>query len=245
MDNEKRRKISIGGSILVHIIILLLVAFTGILSMNNKTPDDIVEVVLAGGGGGGGSGADIENTVSEEQADETQIQEQQEPDSIVESDDSISSVPQKAIKKPVIKKAVGKGTGKGTGTGSGIGPGSGSGTGGGHGSGHGTGTGSGTGDGNSIYNSPAIPPRILRNPAPDYPAAERNAKIQGTTTLHLLVSKDGRVEQVDVITSSGNTNLDNAAIKACYKWRFTSARNQANQPVRCYLTLPITFILRN
>lgn len=244
MDSQKRKKISIGGSILAHILILLLIAFTGILNISSKNQDDIVEIVLSGGGGGGGSGADIEETASEEAAEETQTQEPIENDTIVEKDNSISPTPQQAVKKAVVKKSVGKGTGSGTGKGSGIGPGSGSGTGGGTGSGHGKGIGSGSGDGNSIYNSPAVPPRILRNPAPIYPMAERNAKIQGTTVLHLLVGKDGNVEKVDVITSSGNVNLDNAAIKACYKWRFTGARNQANQLVRCYLTLPITFILK-
>lgn len=245
MDSKKRRNYGILGSFIFHILIVLLIAFTGILH-SKHTADDIVEIAFFGGGGGGGSG----DTVSLEQDSETaDVEETAEAaqetapvdDAIIENN---SSQPKPTVKKQIIKKSTGKGTGQGSGNGSGIGPGSGSGTGGGNGSGIGTGNGSGIGAGNGVSSNPAIPPRIIKSVQPSYPAAERNAQIQGTAIVRLLINTSGSVDEVTIVQSSGNANLDNAAIKACYKWRFTSAKNHAGQNIRCYANMPITFRIR-
>ena len=249
MDSKQRRNISWGGSVLFHILIVLVIAFTGILH-SQQLKEDIVEIAFVGGGGGGGSGSDIsENVITDEISGEevTSLQEEfSTEDAITENTTTAKQSPmQRSITKKQIaagKSSSGRGTGIGSGNGSGIGPGSGSG--GGHGSGHGTGTGSGIGPGNGIASNPAIPPRIIKSVQPVYPMAERNAKIEGTATVRFLINIDGSVEDVIVVASSGNSNLDAAAVTACYKWKFTSARNMSGQNIRCYANMPITFKIR-
>ena len=102
----------------------------------------------------------------------------------------------------------------------------------------------GGGGGGSGNASVAIMPRIVRKIDPVYPAAERNAGITGSGVVRLLVNTNGTVDEVTLVSSSGNANLDQAGINAAYKWRFTSAVGTNGQKVRCYLRLPFTFRLR-
>ena len=247
MNEKKRRNAGVIGSALVHILIVLVISVTGLLHTSHVA-DDIVEVTFFGGGGGGGNGSEIETAVEEETpAEETAAAEetvQNDSDAIFETAKENKPV-KKAAPKPKAAVKSGTGTGRGSGNGSGTGPGSGSGSGGGHGSGHGTGTGSGYGEGNGVTSSPAIPPRIVKSYQPPYPSAERNAGIQGTVTIRFLIDQNGNVEDVAIINSSGNANLDSAAVSAGYKWRFTPAKSKTGNPVRCYANIPITFKIVN
>lgn len=252
MNSGQRSRIGLIGSIVTHIFILLFVSFVGLFNMSHPPANDIVEVSLfGGGGGGGGSDADIEENAADEEttaeADDMQEEETPQPDAIWQNDESKPKPVQH--KKSAVKKSAhkGSGTGQGSGNGSGSGPGSGSGSGGGNGSGHGTGNGSGTGSGSgggSGNASIAVMPRIVRKVDPVYPAAERNAGITGSGVVRLLVNTDGTVDEVTLVSSSGNANLDQAGINAAYKWRFTSAKGVNGQKVRCYLRLPFTFRLK-
>ena len=125
--------------------------------------------------------------------------------------------------------------GHGAGVGSGIGDGTGAGV--------GTGDGGGYAGGDPSAN-PAIPPRLLRSRQPNYPSSARSASIEGTTTVRILVGYEGEVESVAVAESSGNAALDDAAVEACYNWRFSGAKNGVGQKIRCYTYVPITFRLR-
>ena len=250
MNEKKRRNAGVIGSALVHILIVLVISVTGLLHTSHVA-DDIVEVTFfggGGGGGGGGNGSEIETAVEEETpAEETAAAEetvQNDSDAIFETAKENKPV-KKAAPKPKAAVKSGTGTGRGSGNGSGTGPGSGSGSGGGHGSGHGTGTGSGYGEGNGVTSSPAIPPRIVKSYQPPYPSAERNAGIQGTVTIRFLIDQNGNVEDVAIINSSGNANLDSAAVSAGYKWRFSPAKSKTGNPVRCYANIPITFKIVN
>lgn len=247
MNEKKRRNAGVIGSALVHILIVLVISVTGLLHTSHVA-DDIVEVTFFGGGGGGGNGSEIETAVEEETpAEETATAEetvQNDSDAIFETAKENKPV-KKAAPKPKAAVKSGTGTGRGSGNGSGTGPGSGSGSGGGHGSGHGTGTGSGYGEGNGVTSSPAIPPRIVKSYQPPYPSAERNAGIQGTVTIRFLIDQNGNVEDVAIINSSGNANLDSAAVSAGYKWRFSPAKSKTGNPVRCYANIPITFKIVN
>jgi protein TonB len=252
MNEKKRRNAGVIGSALVHILIVLVISVTGLLHTSHVA-DDIVEVTFfggGGGGGGGGNGSEIETAVEEETpAEETAAAEetvQNDSDAIFETAKENKPVKKAAPKpKAAVKSGTGTGTGRGSGNGSGTGPGSGSGSGGGHGSGHGTGTGSGYGEGNGVTSSPAIPPRIVKSYQPPYPSAERNAGIQGTVTIRFLIDQNGNVEDVAIINSSGNANLDSAAVSAGYKWRFSPAKSKTGNPVRCYANIPITFKIVN
>lgn len=245
MDEKRRRNWGFAGSAIIHVLIFLIVSFTGLFQFTHAQ-ENIVEVTFFGGGGGGGSdnAGVIEETEPEAAA---AVEETSDSDAIFEANkEEKPAVVKKQQVKPVVKSSgKGKGTGQGSGTGSGIGPGSGSGSGGGHGSGHGTGTGSGSGPGSGITSSPAVPPRIIKSYQPPYPSAERNAGVEGTVSIRLLIGTDGNVEDVTVTSSSGNANLDNAAVAACRKWRFTAAKNSSGLPVRCYASIPIIFKIGN
>ena len=245
MDEKRRRNWGFAGSAIIHVLIFLIVSFTGLFQFTHAQ-ENIVEVTFFGGGGGGGSdnAGVIEETEPEAAA---AVEETSDSDAIFEANkEEKPAVVKKQQVKPVVKSSgKGKGTGQGSGTGSGIGPGSGSGSGGGHGSGKGTGTGSGSGPGSGITSSPAVPPRIIKSYQPPYPSAERNAGVEGTVSIRFLIGTDGSVEDVTVTSSSGNANLDNAAVAACRKWRFTAAKNSSGLPVRCYASIPIIFKIGN
>jgi protein TonB len=55
--------------------------------------------------------------------------------------------------------------------------------------------------------------------SPEYPAAARQLKIEGTVELEALVAENGTVEQVNIV--SGNSALTKAAADALKKWKFT------------------------
>lgn len=244
MNEKKRRYTGVIGSVLVHIFIVLVISVTGLLHTSHAA-DDIVEITFFGGGGGGGNGGEFETAAIEE---ETPAEETAAAEEIVQNDsDTIfeAAKENKPVKKSAPKPKAAVKSGTGTGHNSGTGPGSGSGSGGGHGSGHGTGTGSGYGEGSGVTSSPAIPPRIIKSYQPPYPSAERNAGIEGTVTIRFLIDKNGSIEDVTLINSSGNTNLDSAAVSAGYKWRFSPAKSSSGSPVRCYASIPITFKIRN
>ena len=237
MNSGQRSRIGFIGSIVTHIFILLFVSFVGLFNLSHPPANDIVEVSLFGGGGGGGNDADIEdsNANDEENSTEEDVQEEPtpDPDTIWKNDEN---KPQPVHKKSAVKKVARKGSGTG------------------QGSGHGrvfflrcitvfdvSGYGSGNGNGNGAV---AVMPRIIRKIDPVYPAAERNAGITGSGVVRLLVNTNGTVDEVTLVSSSGNANLDQAGINAAYKWRFTSAVGTNGQKVRCYLRLPFTFRLR-
>lgn len=191
LQAKARQRFGFCGSLIIHFILFVALAFSGVFAMQPPAADaDTVVFFDAGGGGGGGGG---------------------------------------------------HGTGHGTGTGSGIGSGSGSGSGGGHGAGHGTGVGDGVGPG--IARNPKVPPRVASTAAPVYPQALRDAGIGGRVVVRGVVGIDGRVESAEVVCSSGNSTLDNNALSAFYKWRFSAAKNDAGQKVRCYFVQGFPFVI--
>ena len=232
-DEKKRRNAGFIGSALIHILIVLVISFTGLLHFSSNT-EDIVEVTFFGGGGGGGNGVEAA-IVNDGAADEesTSVEEivQDNNDAILEASKDIPPSSPSKHKAAAVKS---KGSSAGTGTGYGSG----------RGSGTGPGSGSGTGEGTGVTASPAVPPRIIKSYQPSYPSAERNAGIEGTVVIRFLIDQNGNVEDVTLINSSGNANLDNAAVSAGYKWRFSPAKNNGGSPVRCYASIPITFKIR-
>ncbi|MBS0356238.1 MAG: energy transducer TonB [Proteobacteria bacterium] len=91
------------------------------------------------------------------------------------------------------------------------------------------------------------PPRFdadyLSNPAPDYPAASRQLREQGSVQLRVFVTADGRAGDIRVHLGSGFERLDQAAIDAVRRWRFVPAR-QGDGPVAAWVIVPINFTLR-
>ena len=253
LQAKARQRFGFCGSLIIHFILFVALAFSGVFAMQPPVADaDTVVFFDAGGGGGGGADEAVADAADD---GEEQVEEVVEEETITLPDGKIEH---KQVVKHVVKHVPagakkgsgsgngsgsggGHGTGHGTGTGSGIGAGSGSGSGGGHGAGHGSGIGDGTGPG--IARNPKVPPRVASTAAPVYPQALRDAGIGGRVVVRGVVGIDGRVESAVVVRSSGNSTLDNNALSAFYKWRFSAAKNDAGQKVRCYFVQGFPFVI--
>lgn len=249
LQAKARQRFGFCGSLIIHFILFVALAFSGVFAMQPPVADaDTVVFFDAGGGGGGGADEAVADAADD---GEEQVEEVVEEETITLPDGKIEH---KQVVKHVVKHVPagakkgsgsgsggGHGTGHGTGSGSGIGAGSGSGSGGGHGAGHGTGVGDGVGPG--IARNPKVPPRVASTAAPVYPQALRDAGIGGRVVVRGVVGIDGRVESAEVVRSSGNSTLDNNALSAFYKWRFSAAKNDAGQKVRCYFVQGFPFVI--
>ena len=75
-----------------------------------------------------------------------------------------------------------------------------------------------------INHLPELPPlakqMTLLAPQPNYPLAARQNRIQGSGIFKLVLVKDGRVDSIQVIKSTGSKLLDDAAENALRQWRF-------------------------
>ena len=207
LQAKARHRFGFCGSLIIHFILFVALAFSGVFAMQPPVADaDTVVFFDAGGGGGGGGDEAVADAADD---GEEQVEKVVEEETITLPDGKIEH---KQVVKHVVKH-VPAGAKKG----------------------------SGGGSGNA---SVAVMPRIIRKIDPVYPAAERNAGITGSGVVRLLVNTNGTVDEVTLVSSSGNANLDQAGINAAYKWRFTSAVGTNGQKVRCYLRLPFTFRLR-
>ncbi|MCS7235436.1 MAG: energy transducer TonB [Armatimonadota bacterium] len=99
------------------------------------------------------------------------------------------------------------------------------------------------------------PPRPVYAPPPAYPGlrlfAEARAGVtwaaavrpEGRLRLRLFVRADGTVGDVEVVTPSGEPELDRAAAEALRRWRFQPARRDG-QPVDSYYLVWVVFELQ-
>lgn len=83
---------------------------------------------------------------------------------------------------------------------------------------------------------------FLGGPDPEYPSALQNHGIQGSVRVRMIVGKDGTVESASVISGSGYSQMDQAALDAAYGYQFEPAYKEG-YPVRCYATKTFTFRL--
>ena len=241
LQAKARQRFGFCGSLIIHFILFVALAFSGVFAMQPPVADaDTVVFFDAGGGGGGGGDEAVADAADD---GEEQVEEVVEEETITLPDGKIEH---KQVVKHVVKHVAagakkGSGSGSGGGHGTGHGTGSGSGSGGGHGAGHGSGIGDGAGPG--IARNPKVPPRVVSTAAPVYPQALRDAGIGGRVVVRGVVGIDGRVESAVVVRSSGNSTLDNNALSAFYKWRFSAAKNDAGQKVRCYFVQGFPFVI--
>ncbi len=85
--------------------------------------------------------------------------------------------------------------------------------------------------------------KMLSATPPSYPLESRRLREQGTVTLAVLLSIDGRVERLSIAKSSGFARLDRAASGAVRHWRWSPmVRN--GQPVLVQGNVVIPFVLR-
>jgi TonB family protein len=81
-----------------------------------------------------------------------------------------------------------------------------------------------------------------RCPPPNYTDEARAAKYQGTVKLQVTVTKDGRAENVIVVSGPGK-GLEANAIAAVKKWKFKPALDANGSPVASIVPIQVTFRL--
>jgi protein TonB len=86
------------------------------------------------------------------------------------------------------------------------------------------------------------PPRPIRQKTPPYPEAARRAGGEGTVVVKAYVQADGTIGAADVHQSSGDPELDRAALDAIREWRFSPAA-RAGRAVAAWVLVPVQFKL--
>ena len=76
---------------------------------------------------------------------------------------------------------------------------------------------------------------------PEYPDLARRAGMEGRVLVRALVGIDGRVQEV--LIHGSESVFDEAAVRAVQQWVFRPAQMNG-QPVRVWVSVPITFRLR-
>jgi protein TonB len=76
---------------------------------------------------------------------------------------------------------------------------------------------------------------------PDYPVVARAARVEGVVILEATIDEHGIVRGVKVLRSI--PLLDQAAIDAVSKWRYTPTRLNG-QPIAVIMTVTVRFSLR-
>jgi TonB family protein len=84
------------------------------------------------------------------------------------------------------------------------------------------------------------PPKLLSAPPPVYPMLARQARIQGDVVLNAVITKDGNVTDLRVI--SGHPLLVQAAMDAVRKWKYQTTLLDGN-PVEVEMTITVHFAL--
>jgi len=92
------------------------------------------------------------------------------------------------------------------------------------------------------YYKVEVKPQPIVQAKPRYPDLARRAGIEGQTVVKALVDIDGSIIDVQVLKSSGNQMLDEAALAAARNWKFSPAK-QRDKFVRVYVSIPINFRL--
>jgi protein TonB len=100
----------------------------------------------------------------------------------------------------------------------------------------------GKGQASPSATAPRFDAAYLNNPDPAYPAASRRIGEEGRVILRVLVSAEGRADQVEICASSGSSRLDQAALAAVKRWRFEPAR-QSGAAIAAWVLVPISFHL--
>lgn len=110
------------------------------------------------------------------------------------------------------------------------------------GSGSGSGGSNGSADGGPGGEGPSGPPTLQYEAPPAYPAEAARDGIQGTVRVRAHVDTEGQVTAVEVVSSSGDSRLDEAARVAALAWRFRPA-TRGGRPVAAWVTRNVRFAL--
>jgi protein TonB len=124
----------------------------------------------------------------------------------------------------------------------GLGKNHGIGTGAGHTMGDEDGDGVGFGNDGRPYSNVASFPVCTYCPDPSYTEDARKGKLQGTVTLRILVTADGRAAQVRLVKGLSG-DLDERAAQTVKSWRFIPAKDAARRGVPVWMTVEVLYRL--
>src|SRR5262249_15791057 len=100
--------------------------------------------------------------------------------------------------------------------------------------------------GESEYDGPyspgMTPAKCLYCPDPEYTDEARHEKLQGSVTLHVLVTADGRAGRLSIVRGLG-LGLDERAMETVRKWRFEPARDAKRNALAQWVTVEVTYRL--
>lgn len=91
--------------------------------------------------------------------------------------------------------------------------------------------------------APAEQATVRQMVPPRYPPAAVRAGAQGQVVLRVEVDAYGQAAGVAIERSSGNHDLDRAALEAGRRWTFNPARSASGQPMRSMILVPVDFSL--
>lgn len=86
-------------------------------------------------------------------------------------------------------------------------------------------------------------PKLVQRVEPKYPQRALRAGIEGAVTLRFLVDTQGRPLQLSVYQSSGDNDLDAAALAAVQQWRFEPLRD-TNNSAKVSPLLQVTLVFK-
>lgn len=87
-----------------------------------------------------------------------------------------------------------------------------------------------------------IDPKMIFESKPKYPRLAEIAGITGVVYVTALVDENGNVLRAIVGKSSGTTSLDEAAVEAAHKCKYTPGI-QNGRPIKCWVTYKVDFTL--
>lgn len=93
------------------------------------------------------------------------------------------------------------------------------------------------------YAKVEVKPKPIFIPKPDYPELAKKAGIEGKAVVEAIVDVDGSVMDAKIFKSSGNPMLDESALAAARKAKFTPAK-QRDIFVRVRVNIPFEFKLQ-
>jgi protein TonB len=90
--------------------------------------------------------------------------------------------------------------------------------------------------------TPPVDANALNNPRPTYPNLSRRLGEKGIVLLEILILADGTVGEVRIKESSGYKRLDDTAVKAVKRWRYTPAK-RGGEAIDYWYLQPVDFSL--
>ena len=84
-------------------------------------------------------------------------------------------------------------------------------------------------------------PRTVSVPDPNYTKVAREAKLQGTVVLSVVVTKEGTTDRILIVKPLG-MGLDEAAVEVVSRWKFRPALRDG-QPLAAHVNIEVNFRL--